>query len=703
MVPTEFLIGGTNEAASSGSRSAPPEGTAPGSPKGDSPRPMRWRWSLIWLAALGILGGMGTSALIWLISLPPQIDCSDPAQLTLDMERLYCAQEAAQTGELPKLIASLELLKQWDPDHPLYREGQRLAQEWSQQILTIARHRVKQGDLQGAEAALSHIPDSVPAYAEAQDALKRWRMYAKDADAIYAKAQTALRQKNWTVVSQQIVLMAEFERNYWEREQGADALAQQLGVEKQAWQVLLRAQNLAQSGTPAQLQQAIPVAQQIPAQSYAAAEAAASLSQWSNRLLTLGTQKWQQGKRVEALAILKLPEQVQDTPEVKELLAFSRAYQLADEALSWTWVPSIGSLLKLKEAVAAMEQIPASSPFYTQAQAHRQDWQAQYQDLVQIKYASLAAELGQRSTLTAAINQAMQVSPDRPRRVQAQTLIAFWNRQIERLEDQPQLDQAMQLARAGTIPSLQAAIQAASQIQLGRALRGRAQDLIATWRSQIQTLEDQPLFNRAVALADEGQLAQAIEVAAQIAPGRALYDDAQVAIREWRDRQIVNIQLAEDQPILDRATALAEAGNLAAAIDVASQIGSGRVLSGQARAAIERWQLQLNPPRPAADDSPQIDDLPLFETSPDPAAGIDPSDLKLAPTPLPPELITVPPPSTEPMPPNPPAATVQPHPVIVPEPAAPSPLPYEPALPEALPAPNNPSLLPTEAAPEPAG
>ncbi|HEY9656860.1 MAG TPA: hypothetical protein V6C65_00245, partial [Allocoleopsis sp.] len=170
----EMRVEGINESTNSpanpvGHGSSQQE-RAPKPPK--SPEQLKsWRWPLVWLAALAVLGGMGTAALLWLITLPPQTDCRNPAKLTLDMERLYCAQEAAQTGDIAKLIAGIDFLKQWQPDHPLYGEAQRLLEVWSDQVLTIAIRRVERGDLKGAEAALSHLPPTTKTYGIAQKSL----------------------------------------------------------------------------------------------------------------------------------------------------------------------------------------------------------------------------------------------------------------------------------------------------------------------------------------------------------------------------------------------------------------------------------------------------------------------------------------------------------------------------------------------------
>jgi hypothetical protein len=376
---------------------------------------------------------MGTAALVWLISLPPQIDCRHPNQLSLDMERLYCAQEAAQSGDIAKLIAGIDLLKQWQPEHPLHGEAQRLIQDWSEQVLTIATKRVVRGDLKGAEAALSHIPNTTPVYQDVQKALSRWRKYSKRASNLNAKAEAALKQKDWHAVSDYIVLLAAFERDYWELENGADALAQRLGVEKQAWQALNRAQKIATN--PEQLAAAIALAQQVPNKTYAADEAKVSLKQWSQKLVAKGNQQWQSGNRLGAISTLRLDPKIVNQPAIEELYQFGNAYRLANPALSSRWPPTMGNLVNFAEAIAAMEQVKSDSPFHNQAQSLRKSWQRQMQNFIQLKYAGAAASFEHPTMLALAVDQAKQISAKEPRRLQAQTLVAYWQKEVERLED----------------------------------------------------------------------------------------------------------------------------------------------------------------------------------------------------------------------------------------------------------------------------
>jgi len=624
----------------------------------------RWRWSLIWLLALAVFCGMGTSALVWLVMLPPPVNCQQMAEKTTDMEQLYCAQEAARSGEQKDLVAGIEVLSQWSSDHPLSGQAQALIAEWSGQLLEIARTKVKQNDLKGALEAVRHIPKTTPVYADAQKAVARWQKYAQQAAVMYAKAQTALKQQKWDEVAEQIRALSDFETNYWQLEKGSTALSQQLGTEKQARQTLSQARRIAASPDPLQLGAAIATASQIPGGTYAAADASPLLKQWSQKLLTLANEKWQQGNPQAAVNLLSTVPSAVKMPEVQDLVRFGQAYQLAIGGATSKWMPSLGQMYRLMEAIGALRQIPSNSPFYAQAQSLQKNWQAQLQDLTQLQFARMTADLGQHSSLQWAMAQANQVPTKNPRRYLSQTLVSHWRKETERIEDQPLLDRAVALAKPGDTGALKKAIEQARQVQPGRALRLQAQTLIASWQDQIERIEDQPLLDEAWLLAQNGDLDSAITVAQKVASGRVLYGEAQSLVDRWETELIVRAQIAADRPILDRARSLAAGGDLSAAINVASQISPGRVLYGEAQSAIGSWQAERdrlwnewNQPPALSDDSEQLLDetdepepfvpessIPESPWSPSP----QPSPYDPAAGGLPPAIETVPPP--EPLP-----------------------------------------------------
>ena len=115
------------------------------------------------------------------------------------------------------------------------------------------------------------------------------------------------------------------------------------------------------------------------------------------------------------------------------------------------------------------------------------------------------------------------------------------------------MTQAQNLANSG---ELEDAINAAAKVKKGRALYAAAQSAIKNWTEEKQTIEDRPILIRAQNLAAIGSLSAAIDVAAQIGPGRALYEEARTSIAIWaREREYIwslrSPAIAEDDSYSD--------------------------------------------------------------------------------------------------------------------------------------------------------
>jgi hypothetical protein len=376
---------------------------------------------------------------------------------------------------------------------------------------------------------------------------------------------------------------------YW-RLQQADILFKQVVREKTARESLTHAQKLAKENRPEKLAEAITLVRNVAPDTYATEEAEAALKQWSQSLIIVGLEQWQQGDQEGALATVQaIPLHLDLPAEGKDLIQIGQAMQLAEISLSRTEpLPSIAQVWQLMEAVSATQSISPSSPFYADAQAVMHTWQRHLQDLNQLLVANTIAGWGDRSALELAIARADQVATDRPRRLQAQTLIAKWQLAVQSLEDQPFLARAERWTRSGEISDLKAAIAQVKVIPSDRPAWAKAQQFIAEWTAQIQTIEDQPFWDQAQKLAKQGKLREAIDAAAKIQPNRALYAQAQAGITAWKG-EIQAAEIAADQPILDRAYGLAARQRLSMAIDVASQIAPGRALYAEAQAAISAW------------------------------------------------------------------------------------------------------------------
>ncbi|MBD0268072.1 MAG: hypothetical protein ICV77_07230 [Cyanobacteria bacterium Co-bin8] len=551
-----------------------------------------WLWPILWVALLAGSGILGTWALVWLTRIPPVPNCEEMSRLSSSNDRIYCARTQSRSGSPQDLTAAILLTANWPKIHSDYEEAQKVLTEASQKLMFLASRRVQAGDLEGGVELASSIPQNTPLRKPAQAAIYEWRQEWSSGETLETTLATAIERRNWDTANETLQNLKLLKSDFWLRDR-FQYWQRQLQREQRSWTSLIAARELAGKGKPEDYLEAVTVARQVDLGSRVWAETEKDINRWGEILLAYAMVQWKSGNLEEAVtAAQKVPPNPNHGPEAQTLIKFAHAQQLASSALiqKAASTPTYAELFALREAIRAVEQIPADSPLYQQAQTFRQDWQTQLADASRLQLAQMVARLGQGQAYQLAIAQARTIEPDRPRRIQAQTLIAQWQKELERIADRPILARSDQLARPGTIAALEQAIAEASQIELGRALRADAQARIADWQREIQFIEDRPLIDEAVALAEKNQLREAIEAAQKVQPERALYTRAQSLIADWTR----TIEIKEDQPILDEAKDLAYEGNLSAAIALASQIGPGRALYSEARRAVALWEDERN-------------------------------------------------------------------------------------------------------------
>ncbi len=567
-----------------------------------------------WLVALLVSGSTGVGALLWLTILPPLPNCQRLSPLATDSERLYCADQAVRQGDIKQLLIALKTVSQWPQDHPLAPQASHLRNEWSQAVLSVARQKQDQGQLKAAITIARVVPSNTPAYSEAQATIEAWETDWQQGSAITDKTQTALKTQRWEEATEQLKLLVQLDNDYWRKQ--IKVLNAQLATERLAWKQLRQAQDLAQTQNPEDLAQALTLVSKVAKDSYVADKAKAELESWSKLLLGIASERLEFDQFEAAMSVAEnIPTSASVYPEAQDVVNFTQARALEQQNNVWAYMG----------AWALTQQIQPERPLYQQAKVKTVFWEQQVQNLTQLQLANWFASLGQDFSYKLAIEQANMIQGEQPQRQQAQTLIAQWQQQLEKLEDGRYLAQALQLALDGTVESLQTAIAQASQITLGRALRVEAQTLIAEWSRQYQLVQDKPLLERAKAFAQQGQLVKAVEMAQQITTDRPLYVEAQAAIDEW----VAQIQRPEDQPILDQATELARQGSLTAAIATATQIGPERFLYDEAQRAIADWTAERDAiwrqraaaetlteettPLPSDPESPSLEETPVEE------------------------------------------------------------------------------------------
>ena len=649
-----------------------------------------WRWQLMWLGVLVAFGLTGGGALLWLLAVQPPPNCQQLSPVAADGERLYCAQQAAKSGKLEQILAALALVESWPPEHPLHEQSLQLTEEWSKAILGLASAKIEVGDLDGALAIVAKIPKTSPAYSEVEKAVAGWQNNWEEGQKLYEKAQEALKAEDLRKASEYAQALFKLDNIFWGQKRFND-LVEQITLERQGWQRLREAKDLAAEGGPEKLGEAIALAGKIGKKLFAYTKGEAQIVSWSRALLGVARQRLQEKNLDGAIAAANvIPADSALYAEAQDLMQLGRAQAV-------TWNQSIGTplpqhIFALLEGQAAAAKIAPDRPLYKQAQAQIKDLQVQFEDLLRLQMASAIASFGQPIAFQLAIDQAQTIDPGQPRRVHAQTLVAYWRKEILRIEDQPYVLMARQLAAPGTSEGLNAAIAQASMVAQGRPLRIEAQTLIAQWTKSIQIVEDQPLLNQAQALAKLGKLAEAVDKASQIKNNRALYAQAQANISQWVAQQ----QIAQDRPILNQASQLAAQGSLGAAISMAAQIGYGRSLYSEAQGAIARWAAErdaLSAPPPVAEPAAQYTE-PAPQQEPDsaPAKPEEPDSAPAKPEEPyspPSEEYSSPPPQEEPY--SPPVQQQEPYSPPPPEEYSPPPAEPEPAPPaQEVPAPAEP-------------
>ncbi|MEB3291247.1 MAG: hypothetical protein VKI82_15120 [Leptolyngbya sp.] len=634
------------------------------------PQSHPWRWLLLWVLGCLASSAAVVGAFLWLVNLPPIANCDNPATITTDRAALSCVQVAAETGDLEAVIAGLTMVEGWGPDHGLAPEIPPLVEDWSAMVVAAAEQELRQGRYQEAEALLTRLPRQIRGYSVGQALLAEWNQEWEAGSALVAQAQTAIARQDWPGASAQVLALATLTHPHW-REEQVRAITRQIYVEQQAQAQIRQAVALASLGGTERLVEASRRVGQMSPDTVAYQSAQTYLDRWSDLLLAVALQRWYQADLDGAI---HLGQVVSHNPHrakaAQELIWLSQARQKARESLG-PWKVNAHQMAGFYAAMLTANRIPSDSPYYPQAQSSLATWRTHLDGMATLQLAQIPGDIRQVNALKLALRQAETIPPDHPRRVQAQTLMAHWQRSLEQLEDAPYLRQARQSAQTNTPEGLRQAIALAQRIDLNRALRQEAQGFIYEWTHRLQTLEDQPVLDRAYQLAAAGQFSQAVAAASTVQAGRALYDEAQRAIAQWQRTSAAQARRPDwssDVP----ASALPNPSRATAA-----------AAPPQPRAVSPANADPLTPPVPSSLDAPWSpglptrietvpgDDLPL---PPDPAP--IPVPLRMTPPgarhpqvlaqPTPPALISPPPTLSPPI-------VVPPSPILTPPPTRPGP------------------------------
>ena len=573
-------------------------------------------WSAFWVVLVTMIGGTGLTSYLLLIAVPPTPNCRGIAPLSSDSERLYCAQVAAETREVPKIRNAINLVKDWTDGHPLYGEAQRLLKDWSIDLTKIGRKQLNNGEIEQAIATLKIIPTSSPGYDQTQELIAKWSFQAKDSVAIDGKFDQSIKLGDWNAAFGLLQSVQRMRGTYWNTHKHQQ-MAFKLAQERDAWDKLQEAKDAIEGKefssytvgakrpdlevtngkkvsdkdkvveplptTPEPIVKAMELANQINPQTHVYQQGQALRSTWSKQLVQLAVDRYKVQNFNEAISIAqKVPHDVSYHQEAQDWVKLNQAHVSAGKR----------HLLAVMDAVAQVKQIPKTSPIYLLARGKQANWQGMLKQQTQLQWARTIASFQQPTTLALAINTARQVSPTSESGKELQSDIAGWSRQIETVDNRVTLAKATQLVASGaSLANLKGAVQLAGKITKDRPMGEEATTAVAGWNQKIQTIEDAPIVANAQALAKQGQLSKAIEVASRIAPGRALYGTIQSDVRYWS----LELQEIADRRTLTQAISTYRRGNISNAIALAASIGRRSPVYGEARSYVSDWRLLIAP------------------------------------------------------------------------------------------------------------
>jgi len=540
----------------------------------------RFTWK-VWAALFVVVfGGVGFLATWQLLNMQKSPNCPKIfwpiASASL---RLYCAQLSADSRTVAGLLEAIALVEALPEDHPLRSQVNQQVEEWARDILNLAEKDYQAGNLQQAIAKARQIPNNMAVAAIIEERIAKWQGTWTEGNEILSKLEENLRASNWNQSFRLAVDLLNLNNEYWATVKYNEALAK-ITVAREDSSKLDNAFNLFARGGLDNWFKVIEEARKIQASSYAYQEAEKLIGKTEDKLQEYA-ERLIERKQWQALRDLanQTPKDLKIKEDVTDWSLLSAA-ALDAEA---------GTVEGLEAAILGLEQIDASRPLHQTALAMRERWQLQVQDIRILSEARDLAQAGTIEQYSAAIAKAGEVPRNNPLWSQAQQEIGSWNRQIQLIEDRPILERAREIALPGDINSLGNAIIQARAIAKNRALYRDAQGEIRDWQGRIERMEDQPILDQAQALANLKDYSTAIETANQIPPGRALSSEASQNIRRWRRelRARQNLQQA------NQLAATGTAEGLTRAIALVTNISTKTDAGVQRTELLERWSYQL--------------------------------------------------------------------------------------------------------------
>lgn len=537
-------------------------------------------WQIICLTLALFCGGVGFAATSVLLKVPTQANCARWSLLFGSAtNRFACAQLEAEENTVDGLLNAIALLSELPEDHPLQSQINGYISQWSEQILILAENQLNQGNINEAITITKRIPPSLANQELIAQKVSEWEKTWAIGEEITASIEAQLREAQWNTAFLTAVKFLDLDNIYWQQTK-YDQIVVTITSAREESKQLDEAYSALQRGGIDNLVKTIEIASKMPDSSYSYEQAQELITEAEGQINELVTQfadnrNWSD---LEKLA-KRIPDQSSLKLKAREWETLASAGRNAD----------LGTFSSLDLAVVQVQKISSNSELFHFSRELEKTWQQEKEDLVYLTQARDLAKAGDVGDLRRAITRAEFITTENPLYGEAQKEISKWNQEIEVIEDQPTLNRAKEIAQQNTVSAWAKAIEVASAIAPNRALYSESRSLVNQWNGNIQRVEDQPILNQAIALGNNNNYNQAIEVANRIGQGRALHSEAQSRIRTWR-REIT----AEDN--LQQAYNVAQnrdPQSLARAISLARNIPSSTKVGSQSRTAVNRWSEQL--------------------------------------------------------------------------------------------------------------
>ena len=543
---------------------------------------LRWlsSWPLVVLVLFGILGTVGTTAVVSLFRIPSLPNCRAVFWPTASASlRLQCAETYAAEGSVKDLLAAIALVDQLPNDHPLRNDINARIEDWANRVLDLAERSFEAGELEEAIAAAQQIPTKTTAAGAVQARIDRWQKIWKQGEDTFDTAVSKLKAKDFAGAFSLLVNLLDVNNEYWATVKYGE-LTEMITQARDDSRQMSEAIDLAKQGTVKGFTAALKQLKDIDEGSVFYAEAQAKRKSIARQMLKASEDLLAERALSKAEAMLRaIPRDAGLNREIADFQIFVTAHQQA-------WANTIGGL---ENAINRMKTLGKDRPRYAQGQRLIAQWEGELRNLDLLSQADERSSRGSVDDLTGAIALARRVSRSSPQWEQAAKKIDQWQTRVETVQDRPILERADRLAAVGTPDNLRAAVQEARRISAGRTLALEASERIDTWVGRIQRIEDQPTLDQARQQAQIGNLAGAIATASRIGEGRALYDAAQDDIAGWQTQENGRLRLSEAVSAASsgRADALAEA------IEIAQRVPAQSISRTRANRQINRWSWDL--------------------------------------------------------------------------------------------------------------